>query len=83
MWAPSDDADDWDFDMCPKPSEVQNDMYVRDEDEEDEVEDLDGRKVMVRRRLRPGTKKTKREEIVTFLLDWTGVFHQEWKGGGP
>lgn len=50
IWVPSDDADDWDFDMCPKPSEVQNDMYVRDEDEEEEVEveDLDGRKVMVR-----------------------------------
>lgn len=48
IWVPSDDADDWDFDMCPKPSEVQNDMYVRDEDEEDEVEDLDGKKVTVR-----------------------------------
>lgn len=70
--------------MCPKPSEVQNDMYVRDEDEDEgEVEDLDGRKVMVRQRLQPGTKKTKGEEILTFLLDLTGIFHQEWKGGGP
>lgn len=48
IWVFSDDADDWDFDMCPKPSEVQNEMYVRDEDEEDEAEDLDGTKVMVR-----------------------------------
>lgn len=49
----SDETDDWDFDASPKPNEVQNDMYVRDEEEEEgeeaEAEDLDGRKVVVRR----------------------------------
>lgn len=48
----SDETDDWDFDASPKTNEVQNDMYVRDEEEEEgedgEVEDLDGRKVVVR-----------------------------------
>lgn len=48
----SDETDDWDFDASPKPNEVQNDMYVRDEEEEEgeeaEAEDLDGRKVVVR-----------------------------------
>lgn len=48
----SDETEDWDFDMSPKPNEVQNDMYVRDEEEGDgeegEAEDLDGRKVVVR-----------------------------------
>lgn len=50
----SDEADDWDFDASPKPNEVQNDMYVRDEEEEEEeeaeaeAEDSDARKVVVR-----------------------------------
>lgn len=50
----SDEADDWDFDASPKPNEVQNDMYVRDEEEEEEEEaeaeadDSDARKVVVR-----------------------------------
>uniref|UniRef100_A0A3Q3FQQ6 SPRY domain containing 3 n=1 Tax=Labrus bergylta TaxID=56723 RepID=A0A3Q3FQQ6_9LABR len=42
-----DDVDDWDLEVFQKPSEVQNDMYVNNEDEEDEGEDLDGKKVMV------------------------------------
>ncbi|XP_059185895.1 SPRY domain-containing protein 3-like [Centropristis striata] len=42
-----DDVDDWDFDVIPKPSEVQNDLYANNEDEEDEGEDMDGRKVTV------------------------------------
>lgn len=48
----SDETDDWDFDGSPKPNEVQNDMYVRDEEEEEgeegDAEDLNGRKVVVR-----------------------------------
>lgn len=50
----SDEADDWDFDASPKPNEVQNDMYVRDEEEEEdeeaeeEADDSDARKVVVR-----------------------------------
>lgn len=49
----ADEADDWDFDASPKPNEVQNDMYVRDEEEEEEeeaeaeAEDSDARKVVV------------------------------------
>lgn len=46
--SPSDDVDDWDLEVFPKPSEVQNDLYASNEDEEDEGEDLEGRKVMVR-----------------------------------
>lgn len=45
---PSDDVDDWDLEVFPKPSEVQNDLYASNEDEEDEGEDLEGRKVTVR-----------------------------------
>lgn len=49
VWVLSDDVDDWDLDECPKPSEVQNELYANNEDEEeDEGEDLEGRKVMVR-----------------------------------
>lgn len=47
VWVCSDDTDDWDFEVFSKPSEVQNDLYANNEDEED-GEDLDGRKVMVR-----------------------------------
>lgn len=43
-----DDTDDWDFEVFSKPSEVQNDLYAGNEDEEGEGEDVDGRKVMVR-----------------------------------
>uniref|UniRef100_A0A3Q3XNA2 B30.2/SPRY domain-containing protein n=1 Tax=Mola mola TaxID=94237 RepID=A0A3Q3XNA2_MOLML len=42
-----EDIDDWDLEVFPKPSEVQNDLYVGNEDEDDEGEDLEGRKVMV------------------------------------
>uniref|UniRef100_A0AAQ6AJA3 B30.2/SPRY domain-containing protein n=2 Tax=Amphiprion ocellaris TaxID=80972 RepID=A0AAQ6AJA3_AMPOC len=44
-----DDADDWDVDMVPKPSAVQNDLYANNEDEEEEEEgeEVDGSKVMV------------------------------------
>ncbi|GLD64338.1 SPRY domain-containing protein 3-like protein [Lates japonicus] len=43
-----DDVDDWDLDVFPKPSEVQNDLYANNEDEEEDGgEDLEGRKVMV------------------------------------
>lgn len=48
VWVLSDDADDWDLDVMPKPSEVQNDLYASNEDEEDEGEDFEGRKVTVR-----------------------------------
>lgn len=44
----SDDVDDWDLDVIPKPSEVQNELYASNEDEEDEGEDLEGKKVTVR-----------------------------------
>lgn len=44
----TDDLDDWDLEVFPKPSEVQNDLYAGNEDEEDEGEDLEGRKVTVR-----------------------------------
>lgn len=43
-----DDTDDWDFEVFSKPSEVQNDLYAGNEDEEGEGEDVDGKKVMVR-----------------------------------
>lgn len=48
IWVLSDDIDDWDFEVFHKPSEVQNDLYASNEDEEDEGEDVEGRKVMVR-----------------------------------
>lgn len=44
----SDDTDDWDFEVFSKPSEVKNDLYAGNEDEESEGEDVDGKKVMVR-----------------------------------
>lgn len=44
----SDDTDDWDFEVFSKPSEVQNDLYANNEDEEGEGEDADGKKVTVR-----------------------------------
>lgn len=51
-WVLSDDGDDWELDVVPKPSEVQNDLYANndddDEEEEEEGEDFEGRKVMVR-----------------------------------
>lgn len=48
VWVLSDDVDDWELDVFPKPSEVQNDLYANNEDEdEDEGEDLEGKKVMV------------------------------------
>lgn len=43
----SDDVDDWDLEVLPKPSEVQNDLYASNEDEEDEGEDMEGTKVTV------------------------------------
>lgn len=43
-----DDIDDWDLEVFPKPSEVQNDLYANNEDEEDEGEDVEGKKVAVR-----------------------------------
>lgn len=48
FWVLSDDVDDWDLEVFSKPSEVQNDLYASNEDEEDEGEDLEGRKVTVR-----------------------------------
>lgn len=48
LFSVSDDPDDWDFEVFSKPSEVQNDLYAGNEDEEGEVEDVDGKKVMVR-----------------------------------
>lgn len=45
--APSDDAEDWDVDAAPQRSEVHNNMYANN-DEEDDWEDVVGRKVMVR-----------------------------------
>ncbi|CAG11749.1 unnamed protein product, partial [Tetraodon nigroviridis] len=42
-----DDTDDWDFEVFSKPSEVQNDLYASNEDEDGEGEDVDGKKVMV------------------------------------
>lgn len=51
VWVLSDDVDDWDLDVFPKPCEVQNDLYANNEEEEEEEggegEDLEGRKVMV------------------------------------
>lgn len=41
-----DDAEDWDVDAAPQRSEVHNNMYANN-DEEDEWEDVAGRKVMV------------------------------------
>ncbi|TNN81313.1 SPRY domain-containing protein 3 [Liparis tanakae] len=43
----AEDGDDWDLDVIPKPSEVQNDLYANNEDEDDEEDDLEGRKVTV------------------------------------
>lgn len=49
VWVLSDDVDEWDLEEFPKPSEVQNELYANnDEEEEDEGEDLEGRKVTVR-----------------------------------
>lgn len=48
FFSDSDDTDDWDFEVFSKPSEVQNELYASNEDEEEEVEDVDGKKVMVR-----------------------------------
>ncbi|KAF7663967.1 hypothetical protein LDENG_00195200 [Lucifuga dentata] len=42
-----DDTDDWDFDVFPKQGVVQNYLYANNEDEEDDEEYLEGRKVMV------------------------------------
>ncbi|XP_068598427.1 SPRY domain-containing protein 3-like isoform X2 [Brachionichthys hirsutus] len=42
-----DDADDWDVEVFHKPSEVQNDLYAGKDDDEQEAEDVGGRKVMV------------------------------------
>lgn len=44
----SDDIDDWDVDVFPKPSVVQNDLYANNEEEEDDGEYSEGRRVMVR-----------------------------------
>lgn len=43
----ADDVDDWDLDVFQKPSEVQNDLYANNDEEEEEGEDPDGKKVMV------------------------------------
>lgn len=48
FFSDSDDTDDWDFEVFSKPSEVQNELYAGNEDEEEEVEDVDGKKVRVR-----------------------------------
>lgn len=51
----SDDIDYWDLDEIPKPSKVQNYVYANNREEnEDEVEYLEGRKVTVRCRLNLG-----------------------------
>ncbi|KAJ0023671.1 hypothetical protein NQD34_003570 [Periophthalmus magnuspinnatus] len=43
-----EDEDEWDMEVFAKPSEVQNDLYVNNEEEEDEgAEPEEGRKVMV------------------------------------
>ncbi|XP_034535396.1 SPRY domain-containing protein 3-like [Notolabrus celidotus] len=42
-----DDMDDWDLEVSPKPAKVQNDLYANNDDEDDEGENLDGRKVTV------------------------------------
>lgn len=45
----TDDMDDWGYEVVSKPSEVQNDMYAQDEEDDDDIgEDFEGRKVMVR-----------------------------------
>lgn len=44
----SDETDDWGFEVFTKPSEVQNDLYAGQEEEESEGEDLEGKKVVVR-----------------------------------
>lgn len=56
----SDDADDWDLEVFSKPSDVQNDLYAGNEDEEGEGEDLEGKKVMVRRPQRGGKSNNKK-----------------------
>ncbi|MEQ2184010.1 hypothetical protein GOODEAATRI_003687 [Goodea atripinnis] len=43
-----DDLDDWDFEVASRPSEVQNNLYANNDEEEEEGEDLEGRKVTVR-----------------------------------
>ncbi|XP_003973187.1 SPRY domain-containing protein 3-like [Takifugu rubripes] len=42
-----DETDDWGFEVFTKPSEVQNDLYAGQEEEESEGEDLEGKKVVV------------------------------------
>lgn len=43
-----EDEDEWDLEVFSKPSEVQNDLYAGNEDDEDEGEDVqEGRKVTV------------------------------------
>lgn len=63
----SDDADDWDFDMLPKPSEVQNDLYASNEDEEDEGEDMEGTKVTVSCGIKNSESKTLKPSLHTFI----------------
>lgn len=44
----TEDEDEWDLEVFSKPSEVQNDLYAGNEDDEDEGEDVqEGRKVTV------------------------------------
>lgn len=60
VWGLADDTEDWDLEVLPNPSEVQNDLYAGNEDEEDEGEDLGGRKVKVGCSQNVGENKTKR-----------------------
>lgn len=78
--------------MFPKPSEVQNDLYANNEDEEDEGEDVEGKKVAVRccqnfGISKQGTPKAFSTNILTVPLlcpcVLTGLLHQKWTGGGP
>lgn len=46
--APSDDSDDGDLEVWPKQRRVQNELYMNDEDEEEDGEEQEGSKVMVR-----------------------------------
>lgn len=43
----TEDTDDGDLEVFPKPSEVQNDLYANNDEEDEEGEDLEGTKVMV------------------------------------